>query len=57
VLSRYEFYSSFTLWPKEVRGDLRAGIKAKHQGDLDLSARYLERQVVLGIDYFLFDDL
>ena len=28
-----------------VRGDLRAGIKAKHQGDLDLSERYLRRYV------------
>ncbi|KAI0760396.1 hypothetical protein C8Q74DRAFT_224617 [Fomes fomentarius] len=31
------------MWPPEVRGDLRAGIKAKHQGDLDLSERYLRR--------------
>ncbi|KAI0631240.1 hypothetical protein C8Q77DRAFT_1061954 [Trametes polyzona] len=39
----YQFYTTFTMWPPEVRGDLRAGIKAKHQGDLDLSARYLKR--------------
>ncbi|KAH9852253.1 hypothetical protein C2E23DRAFT_826531 [Lenzites betulinus] len=39
----YQFYTTFTMWPPEVRGDLRAGIKAKHQGDLDLSARYLQR--------------
>ncbi|KAJ2989235.1 hypothetical protein NUW54_g8850 [Trametes sanguinea] len=39
----YQFYSTFTMWPPEVRGDLRAGIKAKHQGDHDLSARYLQR--------------
>ncbi|KAI0676353.1 hypothetical protein C8Q78DRAFT_1073170 [Trametes maxima] len=39
----YQFYSTFTMWPPEVRGDLRAGIKAKNQGDLDLSARYLQR--------------
>ncbi|KAI0763447.1 hypothetical protein BD413DRAFT_642949 [Trametes elegans] len=39
----YQFYTTFTMWPPEVRGDLRAGIKAKHQGNLDLSARYLKR--------------
>ncbi|KAI9065263.1 hypothetical protein FKP32DRAFT_1590751 [Trametes sanguinea] len=39
----YQFYTTFTMWPPEVRGDLRAGIKAKHQGDHDLSARYLQR--------------
>ena len=33
------------MWPQEVRGDLRAGIKAKNQGDLDLSERYLRRYV------------
>ncbi|KIK74463.1 hypothetical protein PAXRUDRAFT_835970 [Paxillus rubicundulus Ve08.2h10] len=39
----YEFYSMFTLWPKELRADLRAGIKARNQGDLSLSERYLAR--------------
>ncbi|KAH9933738.1 uncharacterized protein B0H18DRAFT_981821 [Fomitopsis serialis] len=39
----YEFYSMFTMWPQEVRGDLRAGIKAKNQGDFILSERYLRR--------------
>ncbi|KAI8972857.1 hypothetical protein BD414DRAFT_499603 [Trametes punicea] len=39
----YQFYTTFTMWPPEVRGDLRAGVKAKHQGDLDLSVRYLQR--------------
>ncbi|OBZ67454.1 TPR repeat-containing protein P27G11.02 [Grifola frondosa] len=39
----YQFYSIFTMWPEEVRGDLRAGIKAKHQNDLNLSERYLRR--------------
>ncbi|KAI0659691.1 hypothetical protein C8Q70DRAFT_980398 [Cubamyces menziesii] len=39
----YQFYTTFTMWPPEVRADLRAGIKAKHQGDFDLSARYLKR--------------
>ncbi|TFY75127.1 hypothetical protein EWM64_g8886 [Hericium alpestre] len=40
---RYEFYNTFTMWPKEVRSDLRAGIKAKHQQDYALSERYLRR--------------
>ncbi|KZT23713.1 hypothetical protein NEOLEDRAFT_1136204 [Neolentinus lepideus HHB14362 ss-1] len=39
----YQFYQTFTLWPPAVRGDLRAGIKAKNQGDLVLSERYLRR--------------
>ena len=33
----------FTIWPKEVRGDLRAGIKAKNQGDLGMSEQFLNR--------------
>lgn len=33
----------FTMWPKEVRSDLRAGIKAKNQGDLGMSERFLRR--------------
>jgi hypothetical protein len=44
---RYEFYTSFTLWPEQVRGDLRAGIKARNQGDLSLSERYITRYVLL----------
>ncbi|KDQ58446.1 hypothetical protein JAAARDRAFT_176397 [Jaapia argillacea MUCL 33604] len=40
---KYEFFSSFNIWPSEVRSDLRAGIKAKHQGDLALSERFLRR--------------
>ncbi|OSX60883.1 hypothetical protein POSPLADRAFT_1146055 [Postia placenta MAD-698-R-SB12] len=39
----YEFYSAFTMWPQEVRGDLRTGIKAKNQGDFERSERYLRR--------------
>ncbi|CAL1699611.1 unnamed protein product [Somion occarium] len=39
----YEFYQMFTMWPPEVRGDLRAGVKAKHQGDFVMSERYLRR--------------
>ncbi|OJA11845.1 hypothetical protein AZE42_04058 [Rhizopogon vesiculosus] len=52
-LGLYEFYTSFTLWPEQVRGDLRAGIKAKNQGDLSLSERYITRafQTALSLPY------
>lgn len=43
ALGLYQFYKSFTLWPKELRDDLRAGIKARNQGDISLSERYLTR--------------
>ncbi|OCH89349.1 hypothetical protein OBBRIDRAFT_888485 [Obba rivulosa] len=39
----YQFYETFHMWPPAVRSDLRAGIKAKHNGDLGLSERYLRR--------------
>jgi len=41
----YEFYTAFTMWPKIVRDDLRAGVKAKNQGNLNTSERYLTRYV------------
>jgi hypothetical protein len=44
---RYEFYSSFAIWPEEVRADLRAGVKAKQQGNLTLSAKLLTQCVPL----------
>ncbi|KAG2139528.1 hypothetical protein BD769DRAFT_1350790 [Suillus cothurnatus] len=55
-LGLYEFYTSFTLWPEQVRGDLRAGIKAKNQGDLSLSERYITRafQTALSLPYQTF---
>ncbi|THH12149.1 hypothetical protein EW145_g203 [Phellinidium pouzarii] len=37
----YEFYMTLTIWPKEVRTDLRAGLRAKERGDLKLSQRHL----------------
>jgi hypothetical protein len=40
---RYEYYASFATWPEPLRADLRAGIKAKQQGDLALSVRFLRR--------------
>jgi len=39
----YDFYNTLTMWPQEVRKDLRAGIKAKNQRDSVLSERYLTR--------------
>ncbi|KAI0087377.1 hypothetical protein BDY19DRAFT_955422 [Irpex rosettiformis] len=39
----YDFYNTLTMWPQEVRKDLRAGLKARNQGDLQLSERYLTR--------------
>ncbi|KAH9833252.1 uncharacterized protein C8Q71DRAFT_875786 [Rhodofomes roseus] len=46
----------FTMWPQEVRGDLRAGIKAKNQGDFILSERYLRRayDTALGLPFETF---
>jgi hypothetical protein len=43
---RYEFYSSFAIWPEEVRADLRAGVKAKQQGNLALSSKLLTQCVL-----------
>ncbi|KAH8113961.1 hypothetical protein DFH11DRAFT_1509828 [Phellopilus nigrolimitatus] len=37
----YEFYATLTMWPKEVRGDLRSGLRAKERDDLKLSQRHL----------------
>ncbi|KAG0704978.1 hypothetical protein DFH29DRAFT_1034404 [Suillus ampliporus] len=55
-LGLYEFYTSFTLWPEQVRGDLRAGIKARNQGDFSLSERYITRafQTALSLPYQTF---
>ena len=35
----------FTLWPQEVRADLRAGIKARNNGDYVMSEKFLRRCV------------
>ena len=51
-ISRYEFYSSFAIWPEEVRADLRAGVKAKQQGNLALSRKLLTQYVLC---VFLFN--
>ncbi|CAE6415925.1 unnamed protein product [Rhizoctonia solani] len=39
----YEFYSTFTTWPKELRGDLRSAVKAETQGDYKISEAYFRR--------------
>ncbi|CAE6405703.1 hypothetical protein ACGC1H_001958 [Rhizoctonia solani] len=39
----YEFYSTFTTWPKELRGDLRSAVKAEMQGDYKISEAYFRR--------------
>ncbi|KAI9507588.1 hypothetical protein F5148DRAFT_1203714 [Russula earlei] len=43
MIGVYEFYASFAIWPEEVRADLRAGVKAKQQGNLALSHKLLTR--------------
>ena len=43
---RYEFLVMLTVWPEEVRGDLRAGLRAKARGDIKLSQRHLMRCVL-----------
>lgn len=40
---RYEVYGTLTMWPQEVRGDLREALKAKEKPDLTTSAAYLQR--------------
>ncbi|CAE6344273.1 unnamed protein product [Rhizoctonia solani] len=39
----YEFYSTFTTWPKELRSDLRSAVKADMQGDYKISEAYFRR--------------
>ncbi|KZP03094.1 hypothetical protein FIBSPDRAFT_879742 [Athelia psychrophila] len=46
----YEFYTALSLWPPEIRSDLRAGLKAQHQADLGLSERYLRRAYQTAIE-------
>ncbi|KAJ1311850.1 hypothetical protein OPQ81_010311 [Rhizoctonia solani] len=58
----YEFYSTFTTWPKELRGDLRSAVKAEMQGDYKISEAYFRRALEkaqgltpeqLGVQYHL----
>jgi hypothetical protein len=49
----YEFYSSFAIWPEEVRSDLRAGVKAKQQGNFALSRRLLTQCVVCIVGVYI----
>ncbi|EDR07975.1 uncharacterized protein LACBIDRAFT_297524 [Laccaria bicolor S238N-H82] len=39
----YDIYATLTMWPSEIRKDLRGGLAAKYKGDLLLSAQYLRR--------------
>ncbi|KAL1695662.1 hypothetical protein GGG16DRAFT_108848 [Schizophyllum commune] len=39
----WRVYQVLTLWPPEVRGDLRSAIRAKHDGDLELSEQHFLR--------------
>ncbi len=43
VKFRYDLYATLTMWPEELRQDLRDAVKAKHKGDLDTSVRYFYR--------------
>jgi hypothetical protein len=52
----YEFYSSFAIWPDEVRSDLRAGVKAKQQGNFALSRRLLTQCVVYIVGVHMVSD-
>ncbi|KAG9075431.1 hypothetical protein FRC06_010086, partial [Ceratobasidium sp. 370] len=39
----YEFYSTYTTWPKDLRGDLRSAVKAEYQGEFKISEAYFRR--------------
>ncbi|QRW18758.1 TPR-2 domain-containing protein [Rhizoctonia solani] len=53
----YDFYSTFTTWPKELRSDLRSAVKADMQGDYKISEAYFRSPVLtpeqLGGQYHL----
>ncbi|RXW13771.1 hypothetical protein EST38_g12084 [Candolleomyces aberdarensis] len=36
-------YGTMTMWPKEVRGDLRSGLREGYRGDGTMSEQYLSR--------------
>ncbi len=36
-------YGTLTMWPQEVRGDLREALKAREKADLTTYAAYLQR--------------
>ncbi|EKM77321.1 hypothetical protein AGABI1DRAFT_115251 [Agaricus bisporus var. burnettii JB137-S8] len=39
----YELYGTLTMWPQEVRGDLREALKAKYKPDYSMCAAYFQR--------------
>jgi len=49
---RYGLYGVMTMWPPEIRQDLRSGLLAKRRGDLDTSSQYLTRYRTPGLGIF-----
>ena len=43
VYGVYEYYTTFLVWPKELREPLRSALKAKNRGNFERSARYFRR--------------
>lgn len=41
-LASYGAWKYLFMWPPEVRGDLRAALKAKHFGDFELAEQLLQ---------------
>ncbi|KAJ3517933.1 hypothetical protein NLJ89_g181 [Agrocybe chaxingu] len=39
----YEMYGAMTMWPPEIREDLRSGLLARRKGDFDVASQYLGR--------------
>ena len=39
----YDMYSKFTMWPPELRSELRAAVASKHRGDLRSSEQYFRK--------------
>ncbi|KIM39870.1 hypothetical protein M413DRAFT_186178 [Hebeloma cylindrosporum] len=52
----YGLYGVMTMWPPEIRQDLRSGLLAKRKGDLDIASQYLtsawERAKSMPLDSF-----
>ncbi|KAF9036213.1 hypothetical protein BJ165DRAFT_1533064 [Panaeolus papilionaceus] len=38
-----DIYGAMTMWPKEIRKDLRSGLYAQRKGDPTIAAQYLQR--------------
>ena len=46
---RYEYSSSFAIWPQEGRPDLKTGVRARQQGNLALSRKLIAQCVFQGV--------